>query len=190
MKIEIKSRYTESVLFSHDVDENTLKISLLAALKAGADLCGANLCGANLYGANLRVADLSGADLRCSDLRESNLRESNLLGSDLRGADLLGADLCGANLYGANLDGANLYGANLDGEKILQNPIKMIGHQYWILITDSFMRIGCQRHTHQQWAEFDSKQIDDMDSHATEFWNQWEAPLLAMCKAHSDKVKK
>jgi len=135
MKIEIKSRYTESVLFSHDVDENTLKISLLAALKAGADLCGANLCGANL-----RVADLGGA--------------------------------------------------NLDGEKILQNPIKMIGHQYWILITDSFMRIGCQRHTHQQWAEFDSKQIDDMDSHATEFWNQWEAPLLAMCKAHSDKVKK
>jgi len=135
MKIEIKSRYTESVLFSHDVDENTLKISLLAALKAGADLCGANLCGANL-----RVADLGGA--------------------------------------------------NLDGEKILQNPIKMIGHQYWILITDSFMRIGCQRHTHQQWAEFDSKQIDDMASHATEFWNQWDEVLLAMCKTHSDKVKK
>jgi len=170
MKIEIKSRYTESILFSHDVVENTLKISLLAALKAGA----------NLRESNLRGADLLGADLRGADLRGSDLRESNLRGSDLRGADLRGTDM----------DGANLRGANLDGEKISQPPIKMTGHQYWILITDSFMRIGCQCHTHQQWAEFDSKQIDDMDSHATEFWNQWEAPLLAMCKAHSDKVKK
>ena len=45
MKIEIKHRYTNSALFSHDEEENTLKITLLMALKAGANLGGADLGG-------------------------------------------------------------------------------------------------------------------------------------------------
>ena len=89
MKIEIKSRWSGSVLFSLETD--SMRLCLEAAAKSGA-----NLYGANLHGANLRGADLYGA---------------NLSGADLRGANLRGADLYGANLYGANLRGANLSGA-------------------------------------------------------------------------------
>jgi len=200
MLIEIKNRFTNSVLFSHDVEENTLKISLLAALKAGADLHGANLHGANLHGADLRGADLRGADLRGADLDGANLYGANLDGADLHGADLHGANLRGANLRGAdlrgadldgaNLRGADLRGANLYGEKISQNPISIVGLNWAVLISDGFMRIGCQRHSHQEWSDFDDAQISDMASDALGFWQQWKQPLLAMCSAHAAKVTK
>jgi len=63
MKIEIKSRFYLQILFSHECEDNSVAITLAAAINAkanlyGADLRGANLRGANLYGANLRGADL------------------------------------------------------------------------------------------------------------------------------------
>ena len=59
-KIEIKHRYTGSVLFAHEAEENSLKITLAMALQAKANLYGADLGGANLGGADLRSADLYG----------------------------------------------------------------------------------------------------------------------------------
>ena len=86
MKIQIKSRFTDSVLF--ECDKNSMKLAVEFALEQKADL----------YGADLRGADLRGADLR----------DANLRGADLRGANLYGADLCGANLRGAHLRGAKI----------------------------------------------------------------------------------
>ena len=62
MKIEIKNM-EGSALFSHEVEGNTLLITLMAAVLSKANLYGADLRGANLYGANLRGADLYGANL-------------------------------------------------------------------------------------------------------------------------------
>jgi len=84
----------------------------------------------------------------------------------------------------ANLDGANLRGANLDGEKITKNPLSVSGIRYWCLISDAYMRLGCKRFTHDEWANFTDETIRDMDSGALDFWRQWKAPLLAMCAAH------
>ena len=53
MKIEIKSRFTGKVLFAHDAEENSIKITLQAALSARANLRDADLYGANLYGDKL-----------------------------------------------------------------------------------------------------------------------------------------
>ena len=103
MKIEIKSRFSLEVLFSHECENNSVAITLAAAINAKA-----NLYGANLYGADLRSANLYGADLRSADLGDANLRSANLYGADLRSANLYGA-----NLYGADLGDADLYGANL-----------------------------------------------------------------------------
>ncbi len=102
MKMQIKNRFNNSVIFECEIEKNEehlsfacmLGICIKKALKNGA-----NLRGANLRGADLRVADLSGADLS---------------GADLRGANLRGADLRGANLRGANLRGADLSGSNFD----------------------------------------------------------------------------
>ena len=96
-KIEIKTIWGE-VIFTYEKDNNTVKDTVVEAVKHGANLYGANLYGANLYGANLRGAYLGGA----------YLRGAYLGGADLRGAYLGGANLGGANLYGANLRGADL----------------------------------------------------------------------------------
>jgi len=132
IKLQIKSRFTGSILFEYESENNTIKETLLEAVKAKANLRGANLRGANLHdanlhdadlrdadlhGANLRVANLYGADLRDADLRGADLHGANLHDANLHDADLRGADLHGANLRVANLYGANLHGANLHGAK-------------------------------------------------------------------------
>ena len=117
-----------------------------------------------------------------------SIEADNLRGADLEGADLYRADLQGANLRGADLRGADLRGANLDGEILKQTPLVVINLYYWCLISDNYMRLGCKRFTHEEWASFTDEQIAEMDGHALEFWNQWKTPLLAICKAHASKV--
>ena len=152
--ITIKHRFSGTTLCEFDVE--TVKH---AAEKGKSNLCGANLCGANLYGANLD-------------------------GANLDGANLCGANLDGANLCGANLCGANLCGANLDGEKLTKTPLSVVGLFYRCLISDGYMRLGCKRFTHEEWANFNDEEIKEMDDCALEFWKQWKVPLLAMCAAH------
>ncbi len=113
MKIEIKHRYTESVLCT--VDAETLKQAVEMANLKGADLSRADLSGAYLSGANLSGAYLSGANLSGADLSGANLSGADLSRADLSGAYLSGANLSGAYLSGANLSGADLSGADLSG---------------------------------------------------------------------------
>ena len=63
MKIQIKSRFTAAVLFEHDTENNSVRMTLELAIKSGANLSGADLSRANLSGADLSGAYLSGADL-------------------------------------------------------------------------------------------------------------------------------
>ena len=106
IKIQIENRFTGSVLFEYEKENNTIKETIEKAVERGAYLGGADLCGADL-----RDADLRGADLRDADLRGADLRGADLCGADLRDADLGGAYLCGADLCGADLGGADLRGA-------------------------------------------------------------------------------
>ena len=105
IKIEIRNRWTGSVVFEYTKEGNTITETVLEAIRRGADLRDADLCGADLRGSNLRSANLCDADL-C---------DANLCGAYLRGANLYGADLCDANLRDANLRDADLRGANLCG---------------------------------------------------------------------------
>ena len=68
MKLIIKNRFTAAILFEYETENNSIAITLKAAISAGADLR-----GANLYGANLRSADLYGANLYGANLRGANL---------------------------------------------------------------------------------------------------------------------
>ena len=64
MNIQIKSRFTAAVLFEHDAENNSTRLTLELAIKSHANLSRAYLSHANLSGANLSGADLSGADLK------------------------------------------------------------------------------------------------------------------------------
>jgi hypothetical protein len=113
MKISITHRWSLAVLFEHDVEENSMRLTVEAAVAAHANLSGSDLRGSNLSGSNLRGSNLSGSDLRDANLSGANLRDANLSGANLRDANLSGANLRDANLSGANLRDANLSGANL-----------------------------------------------------------------------------
>ena len=63
MKIEIKSWFDGSVLFMHEAKNNSIKLTVEAAVKVGANLYGASLHEANLHEANLYGASLDGAIL-------------------------------------------------------------------------------------------------------------------------------
>ena len=130
MNIEIKCRFSGSVLFLHEHIENTMKLTVDAAVKARANLARAYLAGANLAR-------------------------------------------------------ANLYGANLYGEALTKAPLSLLNLTWPVLITEGYMRIGCQRHAHSEWADFDSAAIGRMESRASYFWTQWRDVLLTMCKQHS-----
>ena len=156
MKIQITAHITGAMLFEHEAEYNTVSATLVAAVKAGANLAGAYLGGANLGGANLG------------------------------GANLGGADLGGAYLGGADLGGASLDGAYLDGEVLNKAPISLINLQWSILITGQYMRIGCQRHTHEEWRDFTDAKIRNMARGALAFWREWKAPLLAICHANHE----
>ena len=62
IKIEIKNRWTGNVMFEYEKENNTLKDTVVEAVKQGANLEGANLKGAYLKGANLEGAYLYVSD--------------------------------------------------------------------------------------------------------------------------------
>ena len=142
MKVQIKHRYTDAVLFECDAPDDLdsglhTRFALEKATQARANLDGAYLAGAYLAGADLTGANLDGA---------------YLTGAYLAGAYLAGANLDGADLTRANLAGAYLAGANLDGAKLIGcRPVFQIGPigsrcSYFVaFITDQGikLRAGC-----------------------------------------------
>ena len=109
-------------------------------------------------------------------------------GANFGNADLRGANLRGANLGGADLWGANLWGADLWGAHGINQYVKCIQiDTYPITYTAEVIQIGCERHTHQEWAEFDDASILQMDGRkALTWWRKYKAWLfqaIEMCPA-------
>ena len=86
IKIEIRNRWTGSVVFEYTKEGNTITETVLDAIRRGADLHSADLYGADLRGSNLRCANLCDADLRGANLYGADLRSTDLRGANLRGA--------------------------------------------------------------------------------------------------------
>ena len=114
--IEIKN-INGFVLFSHTAEDNTITLTVEAAVSCGVSLAKANLVGACLAGTDLEGANLEGANLEDADLSWADLIGANLEDANLKDANLKGAVLKGANLKGANIERANIYGAKLNGAK-------------------------------------------------------------------------
>ena len=121
MKISILNRFSASVIFAADIENNTVKLTLELALKSSADLYG-----------------------------------------------------------------ADLYGADLDGEKLTKTPLQLNNLKWFVLISDSYLKIGCQRHLISDWETFNDGEIEKMASGALDFWKKWKNSILAICKAHSE----
>ena len=88
-----------------------------------------------------------------------------------------------ADLSWADLSGADLSGAYMNGEILNKAPVSIANLRWPVLISEGFMKIGYQRHTHQEWANFNDEEIANMAPEASAFWAQWREPLLTMCAA-------
>ena len=133
--MKILHRDTGAVLFEDAAP--TMRETVEAAIKGGANLVGANLVGANLGRANLDGAYLDGA----------NLVGANLDGAYLGRANLVGANLDGANLGGANLGRANLDGANLGSLFIAARAARSDGYEFFLwssVLGGDVIRAGCR----------------------------------------------
>jgi len=91
MKIQIKNRFNNAVIF--ETDAESIGAAVAAAIVAKSNLSTANLSTANLRDANLSNANLSNANLSGAYLRDANLSNANLSNANLSGADLSGANL-------------------------------------------------------------------------------------------------
>ena len=161
MNIQIKSRFGAAVLFEHNAENNSVRLTLELAIKSGAYLSRAELSGANLSGANLSGANLSGANLS-------------------------GADLSGANLIGANLSGAYL---NNKEKLVGKRPIFQIGPvgsrcAYFVAyVTDKGLRFdaGCQHQITREVFEIRLAELHGENDHAKEYH-----AALALIDAHAE----
>jgi uncharacterized protein YjbI with pentapeptide repeats len=179
MKIEIKNRYTGQVIFSHDCENNTIKLTVELAVNLKINLSRAYLSGANLSGAYLRGADLSGANLSGAYLSGANLSGAYLSGANLSGANLSGAYLSGANLSGAYLSGANLSRAKFNyciGEMDVIFSIQL--EKWMISFNAEILNIGCKTYKITEWFGFTDEQISKMDYDALEWWKKWKDFIL------------
>jgi Pentapeptide repeats (8 copies) len=73
MSIEIRNRWSNELIYTHDVEGATVRDAVIAAAAAGANLTRANLYGANLTRANLTRANLTRANLDGANLDGANL---------------------------------------------------------------------------------------------------------------------
>ena len=135
MLVEIKHRFTGSVLFSAEVDAllSTEELRLGAAVRLAIKAR-----------ANLACADLAGADLTGADLAHANLAGANLAGAHLAGANLAGANLARADLAGANLARANLAGAHFAIDAGYPDGWRCVG---WLKDGVIQLRVGCRNKT-------------------------------------------
>jgi hypothetical protein len=83
MKIQIKHKTTQAVIFSHEQENNSMETTLLKAIENGIDI---------------RNSDLSEHEFRDCDFRDCDFRDCNFIGCNFIGCDFRGADLSGCNI--------------------------------------------------------------------------------------------
>ena len=191
MKFQIKNRFTGEVQFECELTaeiaekEYSLRMgfAINEAIKQNADLSSANLSYANL-----RSADLRSADLRSADLRSTNLRSADLSSADLSFADLRSADLRSTNLSYANLSYANLRSKYFNDEIIYLQPIQISGfNPYHIIIAGTYLKIGCELHSIQEWSKFKVSRIKLMDENAAKWWKEHKSLIMPIAENHMTK---
>lgn len=82
---------------------------------------------------------------------------------------------------------ADLGGADLGGEKLTKAPLSLLNLRWPILVTEKYLTIGCQCHTHEAWRNFSDEEIAKMSDGALEWWRQWKDALVLLCDTHSGK---
>ncbi|MGL4523755.1 MAG: hypothetical protein ACRCWQ_14505 [Bacilli bacterium] len=81
-----------------------------------------------------------------------------------------------------------IFGRSSVNQVCTKTPVNLLGFYYTVTITDKHMRVGCQCHTFEEWKNFTTKEILEMDGkEALKFYRDVLVPvLLPMCEAHKN----
>lgn len=138
------------MLFSHECENNTIKITLELAVKLKVDLSYANL-------------------------QDANLKDANLDGANFTGANFTRANLEYSNFTRANLKDANLQDTNIKDVAGNSKEIKtLLCCKYKVSFTKDLLSIGCKQHKISEWKNFSDDEIAQMDDGELELWIKWK----------------
>ena len=139
----------------------------------------------------MRYANLQHAKLLSADLGYTNLSYADFSGASLDCANLSVAKLCYASLCYTSFKKANLDYAYLDNTDLSTiNLIHVIGNLkhiktfqtdiYFVAYTAKHIQIGCEKHTIEEWYNFNDKTIEKMSKDALSWWTRWKPIIKKM----------
>ena len=160
----------------------------------GGDWRGGYWLGGYWHGGDWRGGDWHGGDWHGGywhggywhggDWRGGYWLGGDWYGGDWYGGDWHGGYWLGGDWHGGDWHGGDWRGGVWYGEKVTRPPVLIASLPHWtVMISDTRMMIGCQIHTHAEWAVFDDAAIVEMDRQALRFWRTYKDALLAMCEA-------
>ena len=91
IKFQIKNRWTGNILFEYE--SQTLKETVVKAIKSGANLSDADLRDADLRGAHLRDSDLTDSTLSAPHIHDHDIPAVQLSDQDIPHADPIMIDV-------------------------------------------------------------------------------------------------
>ena len=161
LKIQIKNRFTGSIIFEYTKENNTVSETVKEYIKQG-------LAAGKSY-ADLSYADLSSADLSSANLRSANLSSADLSSANLSSANLRYADLSSANLSSADLSSANLRSADLDKRYIQVACIGSSKRMTTYCFDDDIVWCGCFKGTLQEFEKQVNETHKDNEQYLKEY---------------------
>ena len=163
-----RAPFDGEVLFEHEQEGNTIKITVEKAVEESANLRYADLRYARLQNADLQFAKLQNAYLQNADLKNADLKNADLQNVDLRNADLRSADLRNAGLKFARLPKSDI----------------VISENYTIHIRPDMISIGCQLHKSiSYWRKLSYKMAEEkFGDKAGNWWHKWKPIVLLMAE--------
>ena len=160
MKIEIRHRYTNEVIYS--CEAKTIREAVQKAVKENVSLSNSDLSNSNFRNSDLRNSILRNSDFTNSDFTNSILRNSDLRNSDFRNSILTNSDLSNSDLSNSE---------NLD--KTTKLPI----YCKWShgITNGNLIHIGCEKRTIEEWDEFFNSEEELSTERGTEQFKQIQA---------------
>jgi hypothetical protein len=69
-----------------------------------------------------------------------------------------------------------------------KSPSNIIGLRYNITITDDIIQIGCEKHTINEWSDFDDRAILKMDGkESLDWWKKYKPFIMQICDERNKK---
>jgi len=137
-------------------------------------------------GSTLDDCDMSYGDYRGSNFSRCSAKRTKFTGSNLRGCNTVKMLIDGESLIGVDTRMVNLKGSIIDGEEVKKQPIVINGLPWFVLITDNYMRLGCERHTHQDWKNMKIKDMEKIGEIAVYIFQKYSSLLFTLCDLHSN----